>query len=147
MPALHKAYSTYKNIDLTANTAERSPSELIVMIYDALCANLRGASLILEQNQLQSSDWEERVSSTESFYRSTSKALELVTVLQELLDFEKGEPLASQLSATYESIRSSIWKASQEKCLPDLVSLLTACSELRSAWKTLSEQESITRTD
>ena len=100
MPSANTAYSTYKNIDLRANTSEKSPSELIVMLYDSLCAHLRGALLILENKELDHSDWEKRLGATERFHKSTAKAVELITALQQMLDFERGEPLASQLNNT-----------------------------------------------
>ena len=128
MPSANTAYSTYKNIDLRANTSEKSPSELIVMLYDSLCAHLRGALLILENKELDHSDWEKRLGATERFHKSTAKAVELITALQQMLDFERGEPLASQLNNTYLLIRKGVWSASQEKSLIDMEKMLTACS-------------------
>ena len=139
MPSANTAYSTYKNIDLRANTSEKSPSELIVMLYDGLCANLRGALLILENNELDHSDWEKRLRATERFYKSTAKAVELITALQQMLDFERGEPLASQLNDTYLLIRKGVWNASQEKNQTNMTKMLAACSELRTAWKSVAE--------
>ena len=139
MPSANTAYSTYKNIDLRANTSEKSPSELIVMLYDSLCAHLRGALLILENKELDHSDWEKRLGATERFHKSTAKAVELLTALQQMLDFERGEPLASQLNNTYLLIRKGVWSASQEKSQIDMEKMLTACSELRSAWKSVAE--------
>ena len=139
MPSANTAYSTYKNIDLRANTSEKSPSELIVMLYDSLCANLRGALLILENKELDHSDWGNRLEATERFHKSTAKAIELITALQQMLDFERGEPLASQLNNTYLLIRKGVWGASQEKNPIDMAKMLTACSELRSAWISVAE--------
>jgi flagellar protein FliS len=139
MPSAITAYTTYKNIDLRANTSEKSPSELIVMLYDSLCAHLRGALLILENKELDHSDWEKRLGATERFHKSTAKAVELITALQQMLDFERGEPLASQLNNTYLLIRKGVWSASQEKSQIDMEKMLTACSELRTAWKSVAE--------
>ena len=139
MPSANTAYSTYKNIDLRANTSEKSPSELIVMLYDSLCAHLRGALLILENKELEHSDWEKRLGATERFHKSTAKAVELITALQQMLDFERGEPLASQLNNTYLLIRKGVWSASQEKSQIDMEKMLTACSELRTAWQSVAE--------
>ena len=139
MPSANTAYSTYKNIDLRANTSEKSPSELIVMLYDSLCAHLRGALLILENKELDHSDWEKRLGATERFHKSTAKAVELITALQTMLDFERGEPLASQLNNTYLLIRKGVWSASQEKSQIDMEKMLTACSELRTAWQSVAE--------
>ena len=139
MPSANTAYSTYKNIDLRANTSEKSPSELIVMLYDSLCAHLRGALLILENKELDHSDWEKRLGATERFHKSTAKAVELITALQQMLDFERGEPLASQLNNTYLLIRKGVWGASQEKNPIDMAKMLAACSELRSAWELVAE--------
>ena len=139
MPSANTAYSTYKNIDLRANTSEKSPIELIVMLYDSLCAHLRGALLILENKELDHSDWEKRLGATERFHKSTAKAVELITALQQMLDFERGEPLASQLNNTYLLIRKGVWSASQEKSQIDMEKMLTACSELRTAWKSVAE--------
>ena len=139
MPSAKTAYSTYKNIDLGANTSEKSPSELIVMLYDSLCAHLRGALLILEKKELDHSDWEKRLEATERFHKSNTKAIELITALQQMLDFERGEPLASQLNNTYLLIRKGVWGASQEKNPIDMAKMLAACSELRSAWELVAE--------
>jgi flagellar protein FliS len=139
MPSAITAYSTYKNIDLRANTSEKSPSELIVMLYDSLCAHLHGALLILENKELDHSDWEKRLGATERFHKSTAKAIELITALQQMLDFERGEPLASQLNNTYLLIKKGVWSASQEKSQIDMAKMLTACSELRIAWKSVAE--------
>jgi flagellin-specific chaperone FliS len=108
-------------------------------VYDSLCAHLRGALLILENKELDHSDWEKRLGATERFHKSTAKAIELITALQQMLDFERGEPLASQLNNTYLLIRKGVWSASQEKSQIDMAKMLTACSELRTAWKSVAE--------
>ena len=96
--------------------------DLVVVLYDHVVESLREAKVFLE-----ASDYLE-------CGRRCSKALTIIAGLRETLDFEHGEPVASNLLKFYNVVSSKIIGAQAQKN----VALLTEANELvesvRSAW-------------
>ena len=76
-----------------------------------------------------------RLNSTELYYKQVSKVLQILLALRSFLDFENGEPVASQLDETYTSLLAAIRRASESKNLTDLRKLASTLEMLLSAWK------------
>ena len=128
-----KAYST---VDMSSKTDNRRPEELIVLLFDKACSCLRRASM-LPVATLDELDLDERLQLIEDFHKSTSKAMQIVIALREMLDMEAGGEVSQQLAETYTLIASNIWKASRSKNTADLAKLFEALAELRSGWETI----------
>ena len=129
-----KAYST---VDMSSKTDNRRPEELIVLLFDKACSCLRRASM-LPVATLYELDLEERLKLIEDFHKSTSKAMQIVIALKEMLDMDAGGELSQQLAETYTVIYRSIWTATKSKNTADLRKLYEALAELRSGWETVN---------
>ena len=129
-----KAYST---VDMSTKTDSRRPEELIVLLFDKECSCLRRASMLPMAN-LNDIDLDERLKVIEDFHNCTSKAMQIVVALKEMLDMDAGGALSQQLAETYTVIYRNIWKAAKSKNTADLGKLYEALAELRSGWEVVA---------
>lgn len=135
-------YSQYEQLDLGNKTKEASPERLIFLLCEKACSSIQAAVLVLEQEDQEKEggmvDWRERLSRVESYRLNTSKAMQIISAMKELLDFENGEPIASQLNKTYDAMLSSLWKSTKDKDLISLKKILESMRLLKDAWGSLS---------
>ena len=124
------AVQNYNSTDLRERTAERSPEELIALLFDTACASVKKGQNALAEGELQ------------MFHDATGKALQIVLGLREVLDMDQGGELAQRLADTYTSIAASLFKAKREKDDVGLGKIYEALAELRGAWKTVSGPDS-----
>ena len=127
----------YTAADMSSKTEGRPPAELIVLLLDKACACLRRSSM-LPIDSIDGLPLEERLNLTEDFHKNTGKAMQIIVALRELLDMENGGELSFQLHDTYTAITNTIWNASKSKNIDDLGKMLSAITELRSAWETVA---------
>ena len=120
------AVQNYNSTDLRDRTSERSPEELIALLFDTACASVKKGQNALAEGELQ------------MFHDATGKAVQIVLGLREVLDMEHGGELAD----TYTSIAASLFKAKREKDDISLGKIYEALAELRGAWKTVSGPDS-----
>ena len=125
----------YQKTDTKGLVQGQDPKELLVLLYEKAASCLKSACLILETGTLSDDDWEKRIKANELFHNHTSKVLQIFIALRQLLDFENGEPVASQLDATYQTITASIYSATKSKNAKDMRKLSEAVDGLRDAWK------------
>ena len=130
------AAKTYSTVDLSSKTDNRRPEELIVLLFDKACSCLRRASM-LPVTTLDDLDLDERLKLIEDFHKNTSKAMQIVIALKEMLDMDAGGELSQQLAQTYTVIYQNIWTATKSKNSEDLAKLYEALAELRSGWETV----------
>ena len=123
------AVQNYNSTDLHDRTSERSPEELIALLFDTACASVKKGQNALAEGELQ------------MFHDATGKALQIVLGL-EVLDMDQGGELARRLADTYTSIAASLFKAKREKDEASLGKIYEALAELRGAWKTVSSPDS-----
>ena len=121
-----QALKSYKAPNLQDRTAEKSPEELVALLFDTACSSVLKSKNALSKGEL------------EMFHESTSKAMQIVLGLREILDMEEGGELAERLADTYTSIAASIFKAKRERNDSDLGKIYLALAELRGAWQTVS---------
>lgn len=133
-----KRLRAYQNFSAQQQTNERSPEELIVLLLDKACYCVR-RSAMLPVSTLQDIPFTERLALIEEFHKSTSKALQIVVALREILDMESGGELAAQLEATYTAISAALWEASKNKDVVGLKKILEALNEIRSGWETIAD--------
>ena len=125
----------YQKADAKGQIQGQDPRELIVSLYEKAASCLKSACLILEAGKLSDDDWEKRIQANELFHKNTSKVLQIFVALRQLLDFENGEPVASQLDSTYQTLTASIYSAAKSKNAEDMAKLSEAVEGLRDAWK------------
>jgi len=104
------------------------PIDLVVALYDGVIDCLGQAQELFVRAELLEAG------------RKCSKALTILNGLRETLDFEQGEPVASQLLQFYNNVSSQIISAQVRKD----VGLLKAASEsmvsVKSAWLELAQR-------
>ena len=135
------AAKAYSSVDMSSKTDNRRPEELIVLLFDKACSCLRRASM-LPVETMHELELTERLALLEDFHKSTSKALQIVVALREMLDMEAGGEVGNQLADTYTLIASNIWEASRSKNTKDLAKLFEALAELRSGWEVVANGRS-----
>ena len=131
------AAKAYSSVDMSIKVDNRRPEELIVLLFDKACSCLRRASM-LPVATLNELDLDERLKLIEDFHKSTSKAMQIVIALKEMLDMDAGGELSQQLAETYTVIYKNIWTATKSKDTADLGKLYEALAELRSGWETVA---------
>ena len=129
----------YAKQDITTRVQERDPAELITLLFDSASTALRTATMLTEE-KLNEMSWEQRIPSIETFHRSTTKAVEIILSLRELLDLEKGAPVAQALYESYTAIANCILLAGRERDTLKLEKMLQAINELRSGWASVSQE-------
>ena len=135
------AAKAYSSVDMSSKTDNRRPEELIVLLFDKACSCLRRASM-LPVETMHELELDDRMALLEDFHKSTSKALQIVVALREMLDMEAGGEVGNQLADTYTLIASNIWEASRSKNTRDLAKLFEALAELRSGWEVVANGRS-----
>ena len=133
------ATKAYSYQDASGKTADRRPEELVVLLFDKACSSLRRAALtrIDEVNDMVLSD---RLATIEAFHKCTSKAMQIVLALREMLDMEIGGDLSARLAETYTLLAQNIWSATKAQDTADLLKICEALTELKSAWETIAER-------
>ena len=125
----------YQKNNATGQIQGMNPRQLVVLLYEKAASCLKSACLILEGGKLEDNDWEQRIKAIELYHKNTAKVLEIFVALRQLLDFENGEPIASQLDSTYQTITASLYKASKNKNAADMAKLSISINTLRDAWR------------
>ena len=119
------AARAYQRNNINGQVAERTPEELISLLFD------RGCELILSMDQQIASEQ----FSIEVFGDTAQKAVKLVLSLRAVLDMETGGEVAQSLYEAYSAIASCLFKQIRERDRESLKKLHTALSEIRDAWK------------
>ena len=99
-----------------------SPAQLVLMLYDRALRALRQA----RQASLPGD--------TELVNRELLRAQAIVTELQLALDFERGAPIAGQLSRLYDYCMSRLIDANVRKDLAVVDDVVPVIAGLREAW-------------
>ena len=119
------AARAYQQNNINAQMADRSPEELISLLFD------RGCELILSMEQQLACE----PFSVETYGETAQKAIKLVLSLRAVLDIENGGDVAASLNEAYSVIASCLFKQIRERDKLSLNKLHKALSEIREAWK------------
>ena len=119
------ALQSYRTIDAQGLTESQSPEMLILLLLEKAHSLLKQAKAAIECENI------------EPFYESTTKVVQIILSLRELLDMEAGGELADQLYQTYSAVASSIFKLKRSKDVAELDKIISAISEIRDGWKTV----------
>ena len=108
--------------------AETNPLQQIVMLYDGAIKFLRLAASDIENNDL--------VAKAEH----STRALDIISYLQSILDFERGGDVAPTLDALYLSVTRVVFRASLELNAPLMNQAADFLTPVRDAWATIAAQ-------
>ncbi|MBZ5495461.1 MAG: flagellar export chaperone FliS [Acidobacteriia bacterium] len=106
-----------------------SPTELVVLLYDAAIAGLQKA-----QERLAAHDIAGRV-------RCLNKVTSILTELQANLNFEAGGGIASSLERLYRYMKDLVFRANLQQDTAPLKECVKLLCSLRSAWAEVAQAE------
>ncbi|MEC8299613.1 MAG: flagellar export chaperone FliS [Pseudomonadota bacterium] len=132
------AVRSYKQLDNTSRVQEKPPEELIFLMLEKACSCIRRAILLIEAGP--SAEIDQRLQEVEEYGLCTSKTLQILTSLMEIINYEDSGELGTSLRETYEIIRSAAWSAFKNRSLDDLRKVLEAVSELKDAWEQIKSR-------
>jgi len=115
--------SALQNYGRIANSSA-DPIEQIVMLYDGAIKFLRLAAQNIEVNDL------------EGKLENTTRALDIISYLQGILDFERGGDVATSLDALYTMVNWTILKASASLNASDMNRAADLLAPVRESWAT-----------
>jgi flagellin-specific chaperone FliS len=129
----------YKRESAKAKVEDLSPEEIILALFEKACASLKRVTL-LPMDTADSLELQAKIDLNSDFYSHANNALQIITALKEILDFEEGGALAVQLDETYTRLANSLWEATKKKDIPSIKKILLALTELKDGWKMVAEQ-------
>jgi flagellar protein FliS len=129
--APHSVLKAYKDVQIESVAHGGRGAELVVMLYDGILEALGQAQHFAYRREYR------------DVGRQCSKALTILAGLRDTLDFEHGEPVASNLLSFYNIITSKIIGAQTRReygLLDEAVSLIRS---VREAWAQLAVQAAV----
>ena len=123
------ALSGYGGVQLESMVHGASGVGLVVLLYDTLTDELTQAQLLLANKKYQDCG------------RHCAKALTILAGLRETLDFERGEPVSSQLLAFYNAVTSKIMAAQVRRDPSGLAQAIELITSVRDAWRQLAANQ------
>lgn len=115
----------YREVEIKTAT----PTEIVVLLYDAAIAGLQKA-----QEHLAARDIASRV-------RCLNRVISILTELQASLNFEAGGEIAPSLERLYRYMKNRIFQANLRQEAAPLKELVRLLSNLRSAWAEVAQAE------
>jgi flagellar protein FliS len=129
--APHSVLKAYKDVQIESVAHGGRGAELTVMLYDGILEALGQARIFMERKDYRDCG------------RQCSKALTIIAGLRETLDFEHGEPVASNLLSFYNVITSKIIGAQTRRDHGLLEEAAVLVRSVREAWAQLAMQAAI----
>src|SRR5947207_15120522 len=117
-----RAASSYRNTEAQS----RTPIELVVMLYDGALRFIAVARAAMERGDIPARA------------EAVSRALAIVSELQNTLDLEKGGEVAERLDGLYQFVTGRLMDASFTRNLASLDEATRVLAELRSAWSAVA---------
>lgn len=138
----NSASKQYSSLSVSAQVEDSTPERLIFLLLEKSVISLRRATLILDTKSMaEGADAQSRISKTEEYYSSTSKAIQIISALRGSLDLESGGDIAKTLDNTYQILLKSTWQAVKAKDARSLEKMALALSELQEAWDIVSKRD------
>ncbi len=129
--APHSVLKAYKDVQIESVAHGGRGAELVVMLYDGILEALGQAELFMERKEYRDCG------------RQCSKAMTIIAGLRETLDFEHGEPVASNLLSFYNVITSKIIGAQTRRDHGLLEEAAALVRSVREAWAQLAIQAAV----
>ena len=120
----HAMMKEYKHVNISSKIENASSHDFIKLVFEELISNLKSLSLRIEDK--------EKISSDKS--RNFSQALSAIIILTESLDFDNGEPIASNLYNLYDFCRRSIIKDYRNNKNEDINVCVEILEDIHNAW-------------
>lgn len=119
---------SYAETSLQSTALGGNPAELVVALYEGIVDALGQARILMERADLLEAG------------RRCSKALTILAGLRETLDFERGEPVASQLLQFYNVVTSRIISAQVRRDAALIAEAIGLMQSVKGAWQEVSCQ-------
>ena len=128
-PLVQQGLKAYKAVESEATAHGGKGAELVVLLYDGILE-----SVVAGKGHLQRKEYREGG-------RHFARALTIISGLRETLNFEEGQPVATDLLRFYNSLTSQIIHAQTKRD----IDLLDKCTEwvksVRDAWGELARKD------
>ncbi len=126
----HHVMSHYKDIDITSKVEGASKHEFIKIVLEELFVNLNILSETIENKS--------KTSPQKS--KSFAKIITSLSILMQSLDFESGEPIASNLFSIYDYCRRSVIDDYRYLKTDGIKSSIEVISDILSAWNEINQK-------
>ena len=120
----HAMMKEYKHVNISSKIENANSHDFIKLVFEELISNLKSLSLRIEDK--------EKISSNKS--RNFSQALSSLIILTESLDFDNGEPIATNLYNLYDFCRRSIIKDYRNNENKDINICVEILEDIHNAW-------------
>ena len=121
----YAAIKEYENTDLNSKLEGSSKHDFIKIVLEELSKNLKTLKYSIEN--------EGKLSKTKS--KSFARIITSITVLTSTLDFENGEPIASNLFNLYDFCRREVLDSYKNLTTKGIDDSINVIEDILSAWK------------
>ena len=124
MMNFYAAIKKYEHTDINSKLENASKHDFIKIVLEELSINLKSLKYAIEN--------EGKLSKTKS--KSFSRIITSITVLTSSLDFEKGEPIASNLFNLYDFCRREVLDSYRNLTTKGIDDSIKVIDDILSAW-------------
>ena len=124
----YSAIKQYEHADVNSKLENASKHDFIKIVLEELSKNLKSLKYAIEN--------EGKLSKTKS--KSFARIITSITVLTSSLDFENGEPIASNLFNLYDFCRREVLDSYRNLSTKGIDDSITVIDDILSAWKDIA---------
>ena len=124
----YSAIKQYEHADVNSKLENASKHDFIKIVLEELSKNLKSLKYAIEN--------EGKLSKTKS--KSFARIITSITVLTSSLDFENGEPSASNLFNLYDFCRREVLDSYRNLSTKGIDDSITVIDDILSAWKDIA---------
>ena len=124
----YSAIKQYEHADINSKLENASKHDFIKIVLEELSKNLKSLKYAIEN--------EGKLSKTKS--KSFARIITSITVLTSSLDFENGEPIASNLFNLYDFCRREILDSYRNLSTKGIDDSIIVIDDILSAWKDIA---------
>ena len=126
----HAMMKEYKRVDHTTKVENEDSHGFVELIFEELINNLKTLTYAMDNGP--------KISQIKS--KSFSQSLTSIMILSQSLDFENGEPIASNLFKIYDYCRTTIIKEYRNCNYEGINSCIDILEEINSAWSEIRQR-------
>ena len=124
----YSAIKQYEHADINSKLENASKHDFIKIVLEELSKNLKSLKYAIQN--------EGKLSKTKS--KSFARIITSITVLTSSLDFENGEPIASNLFNLYDFCRREVLDSYRNLSTKGIDDSITVIDDILSAWKDIA---------
>ena len=128
MMNFYSAMKQYEHADINSKLENASKHDFIKIVLEELSKNLKSLKYAIEN--------EGKLSKTKS--KSFARIITSITVLTSSLDFENGEPIASNLFNLYDFCRREVLDSYRNLSTKGIDDSIIVIDDILSAWKDIA---------